>query len=473
VAAGDAANTAEAFLYARRMGVRVVNNSVNLGAWSQAVEDAIGAAPDTVFTVSAGNEAVDVDAVDWRYPCASRQPNLICVGATDGGDNLAGFSNWGARSVDMAAPGVNVPSLTPLRRTKLQDYFYDPDPAGRWITGGVNDTWARVSDPPYRQTTMADSPSADYQNDTDSWVELRDPIDLSGSSECFADYLLDHSLAGGDVLRFEASDDGLRWTPLHEFAGDATLESRTDDLSALAGKPSVRIRFHLTTDSTGRDDGARIFYLRVYCRHVPYRGDEYASITGTSFAAPHVAGAAALLLAHRPEWTTAQVYDALTRNGKPLPQLAGRTVSGVRLNALWALTGRPLAQASTHVDLEAPAPAAEQRLPQAIADARAPRCRLRAPTRQGARSLAQRGYRLTAVCDESARVSASLVAGRRVIARRSTALRAPGAVRLRLSLDRRATRSLRRHGTAVLRVTATDAAGNARQMERRVRLKRP
>ncbi|MEW6472181.1 MAG: S8 family serine peptidase [Actinomycetota bacterium] len=45
----------------------------------------------------------------------------------------------------------------------------------------------------------------------------------------------------------------------------------------------------------------------------------YARKTGTSFAAPHVAGAAALLMARHPDWTPTQVHQHLVETSEPGP----------------------------------------------------------------------------------------------------------------------------------------------------------
>jgi subtilisin family serine protease len=65
----------------------------------------------------------------------------------------------------------------------------------------------------------------------------------------------------------------------------------------------------------------------------PYLG----GFAGTSVAAPFVAGAAALLLAHNPNLTYAQLKDAIISSVDPLPAFAGKTVSGGRLNIFRAL----------------------------------------------------------------------------------------------------------------------------------------
>ena len=63
----------------------------------------------------------------------------------------------------------------------------------------------------------------------------------------------------------------------------------------------------------------------------------YRRASGTSMSAPHVAGVAALAWAARPGATVAQVKQALLDGADPLPTLAGRTISGGRLNAFGTL----------------------------------------------------------------------------------------------------------------------------------------
>ncbi len=63
--------------------------------------------------------------------------------------------------------------------------------------------------------------------------------------------------------------------------------------------------------------------------------------SGTSMAAPLVAGAAALLYACRPGLAASRYRDLLTGSTEPLASLAGKCTSGGRLNAWRALNSRP------------------------------------------------------------------------------------------------------------------------------------
>ena len=106
--------------YAVRNGAKISNNSWGGGPFSQALFDAIQSANHSghLFVAAAGNDGTDNDR-SAHYPSSFNLPNIISVAATDRNDRLASFSNFGARSVDLAAPGVNI--LSTIRNNAYRE----------------------------------------------------------------------------------------------------------------------------------------------------------------------------------------------------------------------------------------------------------------------------------------------------------------------------------------------------------------
>ena len=69
------------------------------------------------------------------------------------------------------------------------------------------------------------------------------------------------------------------------------------------------------------------------------RNNTYKSFNGTSMAAPHVAGVVALVQAAFPSLSVAQVIGRVVNGATALASLAGKTVTGGRLDAVKALAG--------------------------------------------------------------------------------------------------------------------------------------
>jgi thermitase len=325
---GRVSDIVAAYSYAARAGLPVVNASLAGPNYSQAEYDAIRAASQTLVVVAAGNDSRDND-VAGSYPCNQPLPNVICVAATDEGDALAGLSNFGRRSVDLAAPGVKVMSTLP---------------GGGW---------------------------------------------------------------------------GL--------------------------------------------------------------------MSGTSMAAPHVAGTAALIASLYPEASVAAKRAALLSTVDDRPSLAGRTLTGGRLNAQRALSSPPdeaAFPADSGIDPARPPSDAAAGLP-AYRDGTPPRVFVRVLSRPSLRRGLRRGLRLRVRCSEAcslrvlasvprARVSRRAAERRIVVGKVRGRIARAGARVIRVRIGRRARRLLRRGRARVLslQTLATDAAGNRTAVRRAVRLRR-
>ena len=96
------------------VNVRVLNNSWSGPSFSQALLDAINKAADwdILFVAAAGNDSSNND-VTPHYPASYATSNGISVAATTNTDDLASFSNYGATSVHLGAPGESILSTTP------------------------------------------------------------------------------------------------------------------------------------------------------------------------------------------------------------------------------------------------------------------------------------------------------------------------------------------------------------------------
>ncbi len=187
---GTVAQLANGLVYAGMMNAKVANVSLGFAGTSATLDNAIKSRPNTLYVVAAGNDGVSNDTSP-HTPCRPASgpdaANKICVGATTSRDTLAGFSNFGAVNVDLAAPGVSVLSTVPTR-TVFSDDFETPI-AGRWTTTDAGQTGAHR----WRVTTafstspthsITDSSGGLYQNNQDNWVRNATGFNLTGSNHC-------------------------------------------------------------------------------------------------------------------------------------------------------------------------------------------------------------------------------------------------------------------------------------------------
>jgi subtilisin family serine protease len=363
--------------YAGDHGARVANMSLSATSFSQAQVNAIAANPQVLFVVAAGNDGVDGD-LEPRYPCAYRphedalppQPgaidNLVCVAATNQADGLAGFSNWGAESVDLGAPGTETLSTYPYV-TPLAESFADDDFATAWPPSGASGGFERTAEAPLTSFGMTDRigpPLAGSVRETTS-----PPSALPANGGCKLTQTRRVVMAGSEHFRYSVLLDGVPAASAEPApTPGAGLERRFIELPPeFEAGGTVQLRFRFSAGATPEpESGIWLDDISLVCVEAVGQASGYGFLQGTSMAAPHVSGTAALLFSSRPAATVAEVREALLANVDPVASLTGNTVTGGRLDAARALdafdTVAPVAPLLTGTDPASPAPEAHPRI---------------------------------------------------------------------------------------------------------------
>ncbi len=118
---GTTANAIKAIDYFTDMKTRhglniaATNNSWGGGGFSQALQDAIQRANQAgiLFIAAAGNSGTNNDATP-SYPASYPNSNIIAVASITSSGALSSFSQFGATSVDIGAPGSGIWSTVPV-----------------------------------------------------------------------------------------------------------------------------------------------------------------------------------------------------------------------------------------------------------------------------------------------------------------------------------------------------------------------
>ncbi len=351
---GDVARAAEAIEYAVDNGARIINASWGGYDYSATVYSAINYARqhNVLFVAAAGNESND-NNISPFYPASYNLPNIISVAATDQGDQLAYFSNYGSNKVHLAAPGVSIYSTVPHFSYGSPVILYSENfdsasgilPLLGWVRGGTQSTWAITEGTGINGTnSLEDSPGTNYLSNTNSWAGYK----TSFNSQKNYLYRLYFKWKGhidtttNDFFYINYSQDSIFWDWADYRDGNNPLyvSDYTDEITSAADLlDKFYIGFGLKSDSLVNYEGINIddVVLQKYSISVSNYSYESGGWNGTSMAAPFVSGVAGLILSANPSLTYTQVKDRILNSVDKISSLTGKTITGGRLNAASAL----------------------------------------------------------------------------------------------------------------------------------------
>jgi len=364
---GTVADEVAAIDYAIANGANIINASFGSFAFSDSEKDAISrAGPASIlFVAAAGNESWDNDAdpLIKNYPSSYDLDNIIAVAASDQNDNLASFSNFGATTVDVAAPGTDIYSAKPPDRTEIVFSDDFESGTGDW---SLDPPWGLFDNNsflvnPTNSFSLADSPGGIYGDNIDVSARNNIALDLVDSSKARLTFKLRGISGVGDILFVETATDPLGpWTNRNIIIGSSqTFEDGisgtsngqwldgTVELDILDDRNDGYFHFRFQTNDDGINaDGWYIDDVAIAAAATTYPGDEdqyYQYLQGTSMATPHVSGLAALIWSLDLGQTYTQVKERILNSVEVKSGLEGLLLTGGRINAYNSIRNVPAA----------------------------------------------------------------------------------------------------------------------------------
>jgi len=302
----------EAIQYATMMrgrGVNIValNASYGGGSFSSFEQSAIQAAGNAgiIFCAAAGNNTANNDTTPF-YPASYRLNNEIVVAATDQNDALASFSNFGATTVDIAAPGVNILSLLPLSQSSVFNAS---------VLQGAN-------------TLQANSIAFSAPTTTNGITRTMYYCGLGNPGEFPAAVSNNIAIIQRGTLTF--SNKVANAIAAHAVAAIIYNNVASNFFGTLGGF----IPNGIPAVSLSQADGQTLTNAPLIgtVLNVPDATVSFQYLSGTSMATPHVAAAVAFAAMNFTNETVAQRIHRVLTNATPVAGLAGKVITGGRLN---------------------------------------------------------------------------------------------------------------------------------------------
>lgn len=263
-----------------------LGSTMDVGSTARA---AFQAASDAgmLLVAAAGNESTSDTPAPLDYPAA--YPSVLAVGAVNNAGMLAPFSNQG-EALSLVAPGVDV----------LSTFIPKVATVSQLDTSGQQ----------YTSRSVLYAPAGDYTGELVDCGQGEYKGCQGGTCGGFVAYVrLDEGSGSLAHLAQNVINQGAKAIVFGVSASEqSTGQLSLESLSA-QWVPALMV---------GRESRASVLQNLGKSLHVHLQDVDYARISGTSMAAPHVTGVAALVWSARPSLTAAQVRSLLERTALDL-----------------------------------------------------------------------------------------------------------------------------------------------------------
>lgn len=339
---GTTADVISGIYYAVDNNAKILNLSFAGSEYDQALYNALQYARNhgVIAVAAAGNYSNDNDGGVHIYPCDFDLDNIVGVAALDQSYELADFSNYGKYSVDVGAPGTNIWSEWCGTETIITDLL-----TSGWTEGGITGWAYAVRDLGYGNVNLLVDPpdwgppdGGYYSNNADD--RIWKTFNLDGFDSAVLNYFVMFDVELGYDGFFTFCDDGIG-DPIENGYQLAGWTGSTGGYFVYESyeipyiTSTCTIGFNLWSDIIVPDYGVAISDFSITA--MTTNNTNYNILNGTSMAAPHVSGLAALIWVFNSDYSYKEVIESITNGGESIPSLNNNTTSGRAVNAWGSL----------------------------------------------------------------------------------------------------------------------------------------
>lgn len=336
---------ANAILFAINNGAHIINMSLGTASYDPLFARVVSIARESgvLVVVAAGNYSTNLDFSSF-YPCEFKDDNIICVAALDQSYNIAWFSNYGKNSVDIAAPGVNILStcfgnyIAYIEDDTIEGWKQEEGSLNPWGTNFLDQSFMALTHPSdfsYSKIHKAYIPSIsvyktfDLSRCSNPYLYFEAFISLYDENDKVTVYYStdENPLASGNKIKI------LELCGSYSDSIDRQYYPFMIPLNGCAGKKCTVIfeRFSNIVSSHNRV-GVAIRNIKILHPDSSFTG-EYAYMSGTSMAAPIVAGVAAMFMSLNPSYSYRDIIKVIMDSSESRSNLKDKVISGKAIDA--------------------------------------------------------------------------------------------------------------------------------------------